>query len=483
MSDSIISKSSQKQPATALRAPKLWEAWIPVVALVVMLAVTIMVFDGPVQIPIALAAAVAGLVSWKTGRSWKEIEQGITQGIAIAVPAILILMVVGVMIGLWVSSGVVPMMIYYGLKVLNPSWFLAASCLICCVVSLATGSSWTTAGTVGVALIGVGSGLNIPLPMVAGAIVSGAYFGDKLSPLSDSTNLAPAVAGAELFEHIRHMIYTTAPALGIALIAYLVLGFFNGAKEGSTEGMDELLTTLSAQYQFHWSLLLAPILVIGMAAMKVPALPALLAGALVGGGLAWGIQGVGLGDLLNIAQEGYVAETGIESVDELLSRGGLIPMMWTVCLILCALAFGGALESAGMLSVLAESALKLAHSTGSVIFVTLATCIGMNVIAPDQYLSIIMPGRMYREAYRKRGLHPKNLSRCLEDAGTLSSPLVPWNTCGAYMMSTLGVHPFAYLPFAILNWVTPMISAFYGWTGWTITKLPQTDVRTVEDLK
>ena len=461
---------SEKSQSKA-RPPKLWEAWIPVLALIAMLVVTIVIIDGPVQIPIALAAAVAALVSWRTGRTWKEIEVGITHGISIAVPAILILMTVGVMIGMWVASGVVPMMIFYGLKALNPQWFLAAACLICCVVSLATGSSWTTAGTVGVALIGVGSGLNVPLAMVAGAVVSGSYFGDKLSPLSDSTNLAPAVAGAELFEHIRHMLFTTIPALIVAMVVYLILGFFNGSGDGSADSMNELMATLSGAYKFHWILLAPPVLVITMAALKMPALPSLLCGALLGGVLAMSIQGVGLGELVGIAQDGYVAKTGIESVDELLSRGGLLPMMYTVSLILCALAFGGALESAGMLSALAESALKLAKTTSGVIYVTLGTCIGMNVIAPDQYLSIIMPGRMYRDAYMKRGLHPKNLSRCLEDAGTLSSPLIPWNTCGAYMMTTLGVHPFVYLPFAVLNWVTPMISAFYGWTGWTIDKI------------
>lgn len=453
-----------------LRPAKLWQALVPVVLMIVFLAINIIKYQGTPHIPLIGGSVIAALMGLILGYTWKDIEQGLVSGIVIALQACLILFVIGILIGTWIISGIVPTMIYYGLKILSPSIFLLATCLICALVSLATGSSWSTAGTVGVALIGVGQGLGIPLPMVAGAIVSGSYFGDKLSPLSDTTNLAPAVAGAELFSHIRHMIYTTGPSLLISLFLYALLGLRYSRGDLQQDTITQIFSTLDAQFTIHPLLLLPALLVIVMVILRIPALPALLGGAFLGGLFALLFQNISLGEVMHAAQSGYVSQSGVASVDSLLSRGGLESMLSTVALIICALAFGGVMENTGMLGVIAGAILKLAKRTGSLVMSTVLTAMGMNIIAPDQYLAIVVPGRMYRDAYKRAGLKPKNLSRALEDGGTLSSALIPWNTCGAYMWATLGVYPFAYLPFAFLNLLNPAISILWGFTGVTMER-------------
>ncbi|HXV36653.1 MAG TPA: Na+/H+ antiporter NhaC [Myxococcota bacterium] len=458
---------------TSKRAPALWQALVPVVCLILMLLVQIRVFEGSPHLPLILASIVAALVGMSLGESWSEIERGIIEGIEVALKAILILVVVGILIGTWIASGVVPLLIDYGLRLLTPGSFLVATCLICSVVSIATGSSWTTAGTVGVALIGVGDGLGVSLPMTAGAIVSGAYFGDKMSPLSDTTNLAPAVAGSELFEHVRYMMYTTMPAYALALAGYAALGWAQSGGAIDSSQVAEIRGALAANFELSPVLLVAPIFVIGAVALRIPALPALVGGALLGGLLALWVQGTELEQITVFAQSGYQADTGLPAVDELLSRGGLESMMSTVALVLCALTFGGIMERTGQLNALATSILKLARSTGSLVLATITSCIGTNVIAPDQYLSIVIPGRMYRETFRARNLHAKLLSRTLEDSGTLSSPLVPWNTCGAFMSTTLLVPTAAYFPYAFVNFLTPMISLIIAFSGFRIARLPE----------
>jgi NhaC family Na+:H+ antiporter len=454
---------------------KLGIALIPVVFLIAALAVTITVFELDAHIPLISAAAVAGIVAVLHGARWKEIETGMIEGINLAMGAILILMVVGTLIGTWILGGVVPTMIYYGLKLLSPGIFLVATMLICSIVSLGTGSSWSTAGTVGVALVGVGGALQIPLPMVAGAIVSGAYFGDKMSPLSDTTNLAPAVAGTDVFTHIRHMVYTTVPGYVIALVLYAIIGTRYAGGRLEVQEITVMLDTIQSNFAVHPLLLLPPVIVIAMVVKRVPPLPALLAGTVLGGLCAILAQSNSLADVVAASYSGYVSDTGIEMVDGLLTQGGLISMMDTVALIMCALAFGGIMERTGMLEVIARSLLKLVAGTGSLVAVTIFSCIGMNAVASDQYMAIVIPGRMYRDAFGKRGLHPKNLSRALEDSATLTSPLIPWNTCGAFMWATLGVYPLAYLPFAFMNLLNPIVSMFYGFTGITMEKLDDSD--------
>jgi len=450
---------------------KLWIALIPVVFLVGALSVTILVFKLDAHIPLMSAAAVAGIVAAFYGVRWKEIEKGMIGGINLAMGAILILMVVGTLIGTWILGGVVPTMIYYGLKVLSPGIFLVATLLICSIVALGTGSSWSTAGTVGVALIGVGAALQIPLPMVAGAIISGAYFGDKMSPLSDTTNLAPAMAGTDVFTHIRHMVYTTAPGYIIALVLYGIIGARYAGGRLEVQEITVMLDAMQSNFTIHPLLLLPPVLVIAMVVKRVPPLPALLTGTALGGICAIVAQSDSLADVVAASYSGYLSETGIVMVDDLLTQGGLLSMMDTVALIMCALAFGGIMERTGMLEVIARSMLKLVTGTGSLTATTIGSCIGMNAVASDQYMAIVIPGRMYRKAFEKQGLHPKNLSRALEDSATLTSPLIPWNTCGAFMWATLGVYPLAYLPFAFVNLLNPVVSMFYGFTGITMERV------------
>ena len=454
---------------------KLGLALIPVLFLIVALSVTIGVFKLPPHIPLISAAAVAALVAVIHKHPWKEVQDGMVHGIMLAMSAILILMVVGTMIGTWIQGGIVPSMIYYGLKILSPGIFLVATLIICSIVSLGTGSSWSTAGTVGVALIGVGQGLGIPVAMVAGAIISGAYFGDKMSPLSDTTNLAPAVAGTDLFSHIRHMVYTTAPGYALSLILYGFLGArFSGGVLASGK-VETILSTIKSNFFVHPILLLPPCLVIVMVVKKVPPLPALLGGTVLGGIFAMLTQSNSLAEVIEAAQSGFVSQTGVEMVDNLLTRGGLNSMMQTVALIICALSFGGIMETTGMLDTLARALLKRVKRTGSLVATTIFSCIAMNAIASDQYMAIVIPGRMYKNAFDAHHLHPKNLSRCLEDSGTLSSPLIPWNSCGAFMHATLGVSPLVYLPFAFLNLSNPLVSIFYGYTGITMEKVEETD--------
>ena len=478
---------------TAKRDPTLGQALIPILVLIGLLASSVVLFGdgssaGPNQIALILSAAVAAIVAMRNGYTWKEVERGFVHGISLALGAILILLVVGAVIGTWILAGVVPTMIYYGLMILSPAVFYAAACVICALVALATGSSWTTAGTIGVALIGIATAQNLNLGLAAGAIVSGAYFGDKMSPLSDTTNLAPAMAGTDLFTHIRHMVWTTVPSIVLALIIFTVLGLVLPAPTSTAE-LASIMDAMRARFAIGPHLLLPAVLVIGLVIKRVPAFPALLIGALTGCVFAVIFQQpavlglAGENDLPRWAAlakgawislfDGYRLESGNAALDELLSRGGMSSMLSTVWLIVAAMMFGGAMETTGLLQRIAASILGLVRGTGSLVAATLATAFGANVIASDQYIAIVLPGRMFRAEYRRRGLHPKNLSRSLEDAGTLTSALVPWNTCGAFMAQTLGVATLAYAPYAFFNLLNPIVAAVYGFTGFTIERLPE----------
>lgn len=459
------------------------KSMIPIIYLALALIYTLRFLHGDPHIPILTAAVVAAIVATLSGYHWQEIQDGIVNTIKLSMSAILILMIIGMIIGTWILAGIVPTMIYYGLKLISPSIFLVATAVICSIVSLATGSSWTTAGTVGIALIGVGEGFGIPLPMVAGAIISGAYFGDKMSPLSDTTNLASAMAGSKLFEHIRHMVYTTGPSLVIALILYGILGLKYRQTELDLEGIRTILNGITTQFNITPLLLLPPLLVIAMVILCIPAIPGLIGGTALGALFAWIFQGSGLTEIVKAAHYGFVSGSGVEAVDSLLTRGGMDSMMWTVALILCAMSFAGVLEGTGMLREIALKILSIAKSTGSLVTATILTCVGTNIIAGDQYLSIVLPGRIYKKIYDERGLKPKNLSRVLEDGGTLTSSLIPWNSGGAFMWATLGVYPFAYAPFAFLNLINPLISILYGYTGWTMEKYSDEELKEIESKK
>jgi len=382
----------------------------------------------------------------------------------------------------------VPTLIYYGLELLSPGWFYAASCLICAITALSIGSSWTVAGTLGVALIGIAGGLGLSPAIAAGAIISGAYFGDKMSPLSDTTNLAPAVVGTDLFTHIRHMAWTTGPSFVIALTLYALLGIGAGA-DADVVALDALKATLSENFQISMITLLPLAAVFLLAYKKVPPIPTILFGALLGGLFAVAMQPHVVIDFANSPDlspgmamikgvwlafaDGYSSTTGVADVDDLLSRGGMSSMLNTIWLVICALSFGAVLEHAGILKRLVQSALEAAKSTGTLIMTVVLSCIGINIIAADQYIAIVLPGKMYKAEFARRGLDPRNLSRVIEDSGTLTSPLVPWNTCGAFMAGTLGVATLTYLPFAFLNLINPVISIIYGFTGFTIKRVDE----------
>ena len=473
------------------KEPTLIDALIPVVSLILMLFLSVILFgsdssSGPNQIVLTLGAAIAAIVAIQNGHSWNDILAAIIDGIGTSMGAVLILLAVGGLIGTWLLAGTVPALIYYGLEILSPQWFYVATCIICAIAALSTGSSWTVAGTLGVALIGVALGLGLSAEIAAGAIISGAYFGDKMSPLSDTTNLAPAVAGTDLFTHIRHMVWTTAPSFTLALILFAALGF--GADVQSDSGsLQSLKITLGDAFNITPLALIPLVVVFVMAFRKVPPLPTILFGALFGGFVALVLQPEAVlafadspdltpalamtkGVWLALAN-GYSSSTGVPEVDNLLSRGGMSSMLVTIWLILSAMAFGAVLEYSGMLMRLVRSALAAAKSTGALIVTVVLTCIGINIIAADQYIAIVLPGKMYKAEFQRRGLKPKNLSRVIEDSGTLTSPLVPWNTCGAYMAATLGVATFAYLPFVFFNLINPVVSIIYGITGFTIERI------------
>lgn len=477
---------------------------------------------GEVHIPLIASCIFASIIAILNGYKWSFLEAGILASINRSMQAMLILMTVGLLIGSWIAAGVVPAMIYYGLMILKPSIFLVAGCLLCCIVSLATGSSWTTAGTIGIALIGVGTGLGISPAMSAGAIVSGAYFGDKMSPLSDTTNLAPAMAGATLFDHIRHMIWTVTPSLIVALIVYAILGAGSNSENVDLSLVESLQDGLGDAFNLNPALLIPPLVVILIVALKLPALPGLMGGIVLGcvfgsifqgipladwpGILHYGFEytvsdsfvstaeslGESAGDLVGLGADefnAWVQSNGLGSdmvaqynLADLLTNGGMHKMMWTINLIICAMCFGGVMDASGMLGNLATALLKVAKGTGLLVTVTVLSCIFMNIIAGDQYLAIVLPGRMYKEAFEDRRLAPKNLSRCLEDSGTITSNLVPWNTCGATMRSFLGVPQWGaggYAPFAILCWLNPLVSIFYGFTGISMTKMTEEEYQRV----
>lgn len=410
-------------------------------------------------------------------------EAGIVDGISLAMGAMLILLMVGSLIGTWILAGTVPTMIYYGLQILSPDYFYVASCIICAIVAVSIGSSWTTAGTVGIGLIGISQGLGLDPAITAGAIISGAYFGDKMSPLSDTTNLAPAVTGTDLFTHIRHMVWTTTPSLIIALILFTYFGLTSDVPAENLE-LESTLALLDANFNITLWSLIPLVAVFAMAIKKVPAVATILIGALLGGIFAMLTQGDVITKFVNnsdlsVAMQyvsavwtamfsGFSISTGDEIFDGLLSRGGMTSMLNTVWLIICAMSFGAAMEKTGLLHKLVYSIIGMAKSTGSLIGSVLLTCIGMNIIAADQYIAIVLPGRMYRAEFKRRGLDAKNLSRTLEDAGTITSPLIPWNTCGAYMAATLGVATGAYWVYAFFNLVNPIVSFIYGMLNFKI---------------
>ncbi len=459
----------------------IWEALIPIIALVVMLFYNVFyafgddALSGSNQFILILGAAVAAIVGFFNKVSYKEMIEEVAKNIKSTTGALLILLMVGSLAGTWLISGIIPTMIYYGLQILNPTIFLAACVVICAIISIATGSSWTTSATVGIALIGIGDTLGISLGMTAGAVISGAYFGDKMSPLSDTTNLAPAMAGGELFSHIKYMTYTTIPTITITLIIFIIIGFTQ-----ETVGTPEIGNQLSAiEKAFTISpwLFLVPILVIILIIKKAPPLIALLAGTLLGGITAIIAQPdivitIAGGDILNFntAYKGVMkamtvdtsVETTSKELNDLFTSGGMSGMLGTIWLIVCAMVFGGVMDAIGALARISKALLGLFDSIFGLFASTAMSCVILNATASDQYLAIVVPGRMYAKAFKDKGLAPENLSRTLEDTGTVTSVLIPYNTCGAYQSGVLGVPVIDYAFYAFFNWLSFFMTLLFA---------------------
>ncbi len=474
------------------RKPSLFEALVPIIILTALIIINVRIFEdssleGSNQIVLILSSAVAAIIAFRLGFRWDHLLKGIVKGIGSAMSAILILLLIGSLAGTWLLSGIVPSMIYYGLKILDPTIFLVAACVVCAVVSLATGSSWSTVATIGVALLGIGKALGLPDGLIGGAIISGAYFGDKMSPLSDTTNLAPAMAGTDLFTHIRYMALTTVPTMTITLIIFTIIGLTR-SQGGTINDIAPVLDAIKGSFYISPLLFIVPALVITLIVKKVPALPALLAGTLAGAVFALIFQPQIIREVAASEQpfhvQAYVAimksmytdisiTTSNEMVNSLLQTGGMSGMLKTVWLIICAMIFGGIMESTGLLGRITEAIIKFVSSTGSLVASTAGSCIFINLTASDQYLSIVVPGRMFADTYRERGLDPKVLSRTLEDSGTVTSVLVPWNTCGATQASVLGVSTFAFAPYAFFNIISPFMTIAFAYLNIKIAKLKE----------
>ncbi|PTE39077.1 Na+/H+ antiporter NhaC [Staphylococcus equorum] len=454
----------------------LTSALITLIIMITSMLLTVAVLEKEPHIPLMIGTAVAIIITMLHGYAFSEVEEMMYKGIRHALPAIVIIILVGLVIGSWIGSGVVATMIYYGLQLIDPRYFLVVVIVLCGIVALAIGSSWSTMATVGVASMGIGLSMGISPGMVAGAVICGSYFGDKMSPLSDTTNLASGLSGVNLFEHIQHMFFTTIPALVISLVAFFFIGIRFGDKNFDTKNIDEILTTMQDSFVITPWLLIVPLAVIALVVVKVPAIPAICVGIILGFFAQLFIQGDSIVDGLTALQTGYTIESGNELVDELFNRGGLESMFYTISLTLVAMTFGGVLEYSGMLTALISVILKFAKSTGSLIASVIVSCIGTNFTCSEQYISIIVPSRMYAGAFKKKNLHAKNLSRALEDGGTLTSVFVPWNTCGVFIASTLGVSVIEYAPYAILNYTVPVISIIFGYIGFKIIGLSKEEI-------
>jgi len=471
------------------RSIRLSEALFPLIALIVMLAINVFYFkdaslDGSNQFVLLLGGAVAAIVGFAKGVSYEEMMNAVADNLKSTSSALLILLMVGALSGTWLLSGIIPTMIYYGIQLLNPSIFLLVSVLVCALISVATGSSWTTSATVGIALIGVGNAMGIPMGMTAGAILSGAYFGDKMSPLSDTTNLAAAMAGTDLFTHIRYMLYTTVPTLVITLIVFGILSF--KIEPAAAVETASLLNAITESFTITPWLFAVPVLVIALIVRKTPPLAALLIGTLGGavaallfqpelirtlsGSTELNFESVYI-TLLNAITVDLAVESSNTVLNDLFTSGGMAGMLGTIWLIICAMVFGGVMESIGALSKITAALLKLSKSTFGLVANTVGSCLALNVTASDQYLAIVVPGKMFAKAYEQKGLAPENLSRTIEDSGTVTSVLVPWNTCGAYHSSVLGVSVFEYFAYAVFNYVSPFMTLLFAALSLKIRKL------------
>ncbi len=473
-----------------IKSPTIFQALFPIIFLVILLTINVSVFgddalSGSIQIVLILSSAVASIIAFNLGFTWLEIQTGIVKSINSSIPSILILFLVGSLAGSWLLSGIVPAFIYYGIQILNAKIFLFAACIICIVVSMATGSSWTTSATIGIALIGIGRALDISDGLVAGAILSGAYFGDKMSPLSDTTNLAPAMAGSDLISHIKYLSLTTIPSIIISLIIFIILGL-NISDNIGLNNAEIISNSILDKFYISPVLFIVPLVVIILIYNKIKAVPALFIGVILGSVFALIFQSNLVLEVSNSSSNSWKAlfsgtmislygsisiDVSNEMVSKLLSSSGMFGMLGTIWLVICAMIFGGVMEKAGFLKKIISIILNKIKSTGSLISSTAGTCMFFNLTASDQYISIVVPGKMYSSIYKEKGLAPENLSRTLEDSGTVTSVLVPWNTCGAYHASVLNVATLTYLPYCFFSLISPIMTILFAYLRIRIKKL------------
>lgn len=443
-------------------------ALIPLIAMGLLLGIGYGIYQIRPQVLLVGAAFITGCLGLFLRFKWYDMERGIVDSIHKAMPAILIMLCVGILIGSWIASGTIPMVIYYGLKLISPKFFLVTACFVCSITSLATGTSWGTIGTLGVAFIGIAMGLGIPLGPAAGAIVAGAYFGDKMSPFSDVTNLAPVAAGSNLFDHIKHMLWSATPAWLLGLFIYFLVGLRYGAEKVESETMLRITQTLKENFTFNVWLLLPMVIVFTFAATKKPTIPGMLLSSFVAGALAVIFQHASIPEITTAMNTGYQAHTGVEEVDRLISRGGMMSMMETQLVAFTAFSFGGIMQRTGLLSVILERVMTFARKVWGIVLTTIASSVVTALVTGSSYLSMIIPGELLGPVYKKKNLAAKNLSRIIEECGAIVVPLIPWSMAGVYITGTIGVSTFTYLPWAIMNYAAVAILAVYGFTNFTM---------------
>jgi Na+:H+ antiporter, NhaC family len=481
----------EEKPGTGIREPSLLDALIPLIFMIVMLALSIVFFGldaslGPLQVSLLMSAVVAAIVAHKNGHSWEKLGEEIVKGISLAMSAIMILLMVGALIGVWNMSGTIATMVYYGIKYINPAWFYLAAAILTGLIGLVTGSSWTTAATLGVAFMGMAGAIGASPAITAGAVISGAYFGDKMTPLSETTILTPQIVGSNVYAHIRSMAKATIPAYLIALVLFFIIGNINEISAPPVD-KDAALQALESVYTISlWNLLPVVVLLL-LGIRKYPAFLSILIGTLVGGLVAIVLQPqvvqsfatemnlvyplLGLKSVWATMANGFVMNSGIEEIDKLFTGGGMSSMLTTIWLILGAMSFGAMMDFGGFNARLINPVIGKVKTAGGAIATVMLTSLGFNIIAGDQYIAIVLPARMFMVQFKKRGIHPETLATAVENSGTVTSPLIPWNSCGAYMSAALGVSTFVYFPYCFFNFLNFILGMVYGFMGINVQRL------------
>jgi NhaC family Na+:H+ antiporter len=463
-----MTTENQKDRQAKKQTPSFGVSLIPLIAMGLLLGVGYGIYKIRPQVLLVAAAFITGCMGLILRFKWEDMERGIVDSIHKAMPAILIMLCVGILIGAWIASGTIPMVIYYGLKLISPKFFLVTACFVCSLTSISTGTSWGTIGTLGVAFIGIAIGLGIPLGPAAGAIVAGAYFGDKMSPFSDVTNLAPVAAGSNLFDHIKHMMWSATPAWLVGMFVYFLVGLKYGGGAVESEDLILITQTLKDNFNFNILLLLPMAVVFYFAATKKPTIPGMLFSSFIAGVLAVIFQKASITEIATALNTGYEAHTGVAQVDQLISRGGMMSMMETQLVAFTAFSFGGIMQRTGMLQVILDRVMRFANKVWSIVVTTVSASIVTALITGSSYLSMILPGELLAPIYKKKGLAAKNLSRIIEESGAIIVPLIPWSMAGVYITGTIGVPTFSYLIWAVMNYAAVVILIIFGFTGFTM---------------